>query len=331
MSALADALAGALGDEVRELRRIPGGSLNDAWAATLASGERIFVKTSADAAPGVYTAEATGLRWLAAARALPLPFPRAVLDAAAPAPDAPAPDAPAPDAPAPDADAAPPIRLLALPWIDAAPPAPDADERLGRGLARLHAAGASRFGAPDGSWRIGPISIAESDAAAPAAAAPAGTRAGAATWPAFYAEHRLRPLARLAHARGGLDDAALRLTERVIERLHGGEPGIAGPPEPPARLHGDLWGGNVMHGPDGEPWLIDPAAHGGHREVDLAMLRLFGGPGPRAFAAYEEVAPLAPGAAERVALWQAAPLLLHAALFGGGYGPRAAAALRGYV
>ncbi len=79
---LADALAGALGEPVRELRRIAGGSLNDAWSATLESGERLFVKTSADAAPAAYTAEATGLRWLAAARALPLPFPRAVLDAA---------------------------------------------------------------------------------------------------------------------------------------------------------------------------------------------------------------------------------------------------------
>ncbi len=297
-SVLADALAGALGEPLRELRPIAGGSLNDAWAATLASGERIFVKTSVDAAPGVYAAEATGLRWLAAARALPLPFPRAVLDG----------------------DDG--IRLLVLPWIEPAAPAPDADEQLGRGLAQLHAARARGFGSPDGTWRIGPISIPD---------------AGGEDepWPVFYAERRLRPLARLAHARGALDDAQLALAERVIARLHdsadGRGAGIAGPPEPPARLHGDLWGGNVMHGPNGEPWLIDPAAYGGHREVDLAMLQLFGGPGPRAFAAYEEVSPLAPGAAERVALWQAAPLLLHAALFGGGYGARAAAALRRYA
>lgn len=316
-AALAEALAGALGEPVEQLHPIAGGDLNDAYVATLASGERIFVKTSADAAPGVYTAEATGLRWLAGARALPLPLPRAVLDAA----DAPAAADHAPAAAA-DASPLPPIRLLALPWIEQAPPAPDADERLGRGLARLHAAGATRFGSPDGVWRIGPLAIPE---------------AGGADepWPVFYAEHRLRPLARLAHARGGLTGAQLALTERVIERLHasadGGGPGIAGPPEPPARLHGDLWGGNVMHGPEGEPWLIDPAAHGGQREVDLAMLRLFGGPSERAFAAYEEVAPLAPGAAERVALWQAAPLLLHAALFGGGYGARAATALDRYV
>ena len=72
-----------------------------------------------------------------------------------------------------------------------------------------------------------------------------------------------------------------------MERL----PALAGPPEPPARLHGDLWGGNVLAARDGRPWLIDPAAHGGHREVDLAMLRLFGAPSPRTLAAYAEVAP----------------------------------------
>jgi fructosamine-3-kinase len=99
---------------------------------------------------------------------------------------------------------------------------------------------------------------------------------------------------------------------------------LAGPPEPPARLHGDLWSGNVIAGADGRARLVDPAAHGGHREVDLAMLRLFGGPSERCFAAYDEAAPLAPGHADRVALFQLLPLLVHAVLFGGSYGARVA-------
>ena len=74
-----------------------------------------------------------------------------------------------------------------------------------------------------------------------------------------------------------------------------------------------------MAGADGRPWLIDPSAYGGHREVDLAMLRLFGAPGERVFAAYDEVSPPAAGAQERVELYQLLPLLVHALLFGGSY------------
>ena len=92
--------------------------------------------------------------------------------------------------------------------------------------------------------------------------------------------------------------------------------------EPPARLHGDLWSGNVMADAARRPWLIDPSAYGGHREVDLAMLRLFGAPSERMFAAYEEVPPLADGWRERVELYQLLPLLVHALLFGGSYARR---------
>jgi fructosamine-3-kinase len=74
---------------------------------------------------------------------------------------------------------------------------------------------------------------------------------------------------------------------------------------------------------DGRPWLIDPAAYGGHREIDLAMLALFGAPSPRTLAAYEEVHPLAAGHRERMPLWQLFPLLVHAVLFGGSYGAAA--------
>ena len=86
-----------------------------------------------------------------------------------------------------------------------------------------------------------------------------------------------------------------------------------------------LWNGNVVWGLDGTAWLVDPAAHGGHRESDLAMLALFGLPQlPRVLAAYAEVHPLADGWEERVGIHQLFPLLAHAAMFGGGYGDRAA-------
>ena len=136
----------------------------------------------------------------------------------------------------------------------------------------------------------------------------------AATWPEFYVERRLRPLIGLAREREALSAPALATLERVCERV----PELAGAHEPPARLHGDLWTGNVLADVHGRPWLIDPAAYGGHREVDLAMLALFGAPAG-ALDAYREAAPLASGWRERVGLYQLLPLLVHVLLFGGSY------------
>jgi fructosamine-3-kinase len=113
----------------------------------------------------------------------------------------------------------------------------------------------------------------------------------------------------------------------VCERIHE----LAGPAEPPARLHGDLWGGNVLADARGEGWLIDPVAYGGHREVDLAMLQLFGAPSPRILDSYREAAPLAEGHEDRIGLWQLFPLLVHAALFGGHYRASAAQMARRYA
>ncbi len=105
---------------------------------------------------------------------------------------------------------------------------------------------------------------------------------------------------------------------------------LVGPVEAPARLHGDLWAGNHM-AEQGLPALVDPAVYGGHREIDLAMMRLFGGYGPRVFAAYDESYPLDPGHHERIALYQLYPLMVHVNLFGRGYLGSVVAALDQYL
>lgn len=287
MPALRDAVAEALGRPVAQLRQVAGGDLNDAYDAELDGGERVFVKSAGDAAPGAFAREAEGLRWLSEPQALPVARVLAVAD----------------DPPGP--------RFLALEWIERGVPGARTDEQLGRGLAALHAAGAPSFGG-DRDVVLGPLTL---------------PNAPLDAWPRFYATRRLEPLARMAAERGALPDGALERLDRLMARL--GD--LCGPAEPPARLHGDLWSGNVLTGADGRPWLIDPAAYGGHREVDLAMLRLFGSPGSALLAAYDEVAPLAPGHEDRVQLWQIMPLLAHAALFGGSYGSSAVAAMRRYV
>ena len=157
-----------------------------------------------------------------------------------------------------------------------------AGAELGRRLAVLHGAGAPAFGSgPPGTGPQAWIGR------APMANVPAGE------WAPWYAEHRLAPYLCTARDAGDLTADEAAVVELVCARL----PELAGPPEPPARLHGDLWSGNVLWGPDGA-WLIDPAAHGGHRETDLAMLALFGCPHLDAVvAAYDEAAPLGPGGA----------------------------------
>ncbi|MGI5502747.1 fructosamine kinase family protein [Lentzea sp. CA-135723] len=175
---------------------------------------------------------------------------------------------------------------------------------FGRRLAALHLAGAPAFGAPPPD---GPREATIGKAVM--------VNEPAAEWPSWFASQRIEPYARQA----GIDmsDVCARIEE------------LAGPPEPPARLHGDLWSGNVLWGADGQVWLIDPAAHGGHRESDLAMLQLFGCPYlDHVLGAYREVAPLADGWQARVPLHQLFPLLVHAVLFGGGYRAQAEAAAR---
>lgn len=189
--------------------------------------------------------------------------------------------------------------FLALEFLAPAPRAPGFDEALGHALARLHASGAPSFGLDHDNF-IGRLP--QQNATAP-------------DWPSFYWDRRLAPQAERAVDRGLLPKKTRRklasletvLTERV------------GPPEPPARLHGDLWGGNLHTDDAGQPCLIDPAVYGGHREIDLAMMRLFGGFGPRVFDAYHEAYPLAPDSRRRIPLYQLYPLLVHVNLFGGGY------------
>jgi fructosamine-3-kinase len=202
--------------------------------------------------------------------------------------------------------------FLVLEWLDEGPRRPSTEAELGRALAELHRAGAPCFGRVDrrttGSRRL------------PNEPCP--------TWAVFYATQRLAPLARLARDGGALPDQAIR----ALDDLAAGDrlASLPGADEAPSRLHGDLWAGNRLVGADGRSWLIDPAAHGGHREFDLAMMRLFGGFGAECFATYEAVHPLAEGWAARVALHQIAPLVVHAIKFGGGYVGAATTAIRAW-
>jgi fructosamine-3-kinase len=200
---------------------------------------------------------------------------------------------------------------LIIAWVETGRGGADDAADLGQRLARTHLAGAPSYGGGVDGY-IGRLPL-------PNGAAP--------TWAEFYATRRLLPYAKLARDRGAMTAAESASIDTLVGRLSG-----LLPEESPARLHGDLWNGNVLWGQEGQVTLIDPAAYGGHREVDLAMLALFGLPHlPRMMEAYEEVSPLADDWEDRLGLHQLFPLLVHACLFGGGYGARAAATAARYL
>jgi fructosamine-3-kinase len=188
---------------------------------------------------------------------------------------------------------------LALELLTPAKRRPDFDEALGRSLAALHRFGAPSFGLDHDNF-IGRL---------------AQSNTTANDWASFYWTSRLEPQLRLATDRGLIDSVMSSRFDALRRVL----PERVGPEEPPSRLHGDLWGGNLHVDEAGQPCLIDPAVYGGHREIDLAMMRLFGGFGERAFGSYGDTWPLAPGAGDRVPLYQLYPLMVHVNLFGGSY------------
>lgn len=182
-------------------------------------------------------------------------------------------------------------RFIVLGWIEPGRPDADHDAELGRSLAALHRTTAPSFGLEHDNHLGRRVQV----------------NTWCDTWAELYGRFRLAPITRLAGAAGALSDDTVRRVDRLIDRL----PQLVGPPEPPALVHGDLWAGNALVDSDGRPWLIDPATSYSHREIDLAMMRLFGGFGPAVFAAYDEAFPLADGWPDRVELLQLYYLLLH--------------------
>ncbi|MFP1690377.1 fructosamine kinase family protein [Gardnerella swidsinskii] len=200
--------------------------------------------------------------------------------------------------------------------IDTHSATPLAAFEFGAALAHMHDYGAKYFGeAPadyDGTCYFGPLSD--------PVEMPTGTWSNVID---YLADGRLRPMVELGIARGELTQSDLDLTNEVIDAL----PDLLGKAaeDKPARVHGDLWSGNVLwtkssDGEHTEAVLIDPAAHGGHREEDLAMLHLFGISYFRQILdGYQSVHPLKAGFEQRMIIWQLYPIAGHCVFFGGGY------------
>jgi fructosamine-3-kinase len=292
----ASQIARLSGLNVREARQVGSQHGYQHFMITLAGGQRAFAKVASDPATP------------ASDPATPASDPATPAHAAAFAAEANGlrwlgePGA----VPVPEVLAAEPA-VLVISMITPGQATPEAAFRFGAELARLHAAGADSFGAP---WRgfIASLPL-DNTQQSP------GADTQQSQWPDWYATRRLLPYLRLATDSGALGPQDGRLVEAVMDQIGS----LAGQAEPPSRIHGDCWAGNVLWS-GGRGWLIDPAAHGGHRETDLAMLALFGAPHlDRIMAGYNDTVPLAAGWRSRLPLHQLHPLLVHACLFGVSY------------
>jgi len=188
---------------------------------------------------------------------------------------------------------------LALEWVEEGPRIASGDEQLGQQLAALHQTKFPTFGRPD-ERTTGSLAVPNTPHD---------------DWISFYRECRLLPLLMKAQDNSALSTSTIDKIHTLCDRLHE----VAPPQGAPSLVHGDLWAGNRITHRSGISWLIDPAAHGNHREFDVAMMRLFGGYESSCFEAYNEAYPLDAGWQQRIPLMQLAPLIVHAIKFGEHY------------
>ncbi len=279
--AVREAVTALLGGADPRVTPLTGGDVNRA-ALVEAGGERLVVKWQADAPPGLFDAEADGLRRLREAGPIRVPAVIAFDDHASPS-------------------------WLALEYVPASRPADPRRfaRRFGEALAALH----RDTPAPDGRFGLDRDNFLGSQ---PQRNTPTPR------WPDFYRDLRLLPQYDRARGLGLLTPDRERLLERVMDEISALMDGFA---PAPVLVHGDLWSGNFLCAADDEPVLIDPAVCYAEREVEMAYTELFGGFPPGFHTAYDAAFPLDDGYARRRPLHQVYPLLIHLNHFGETYGP----------
>ncbi len=277
------AITGCFGAGVSVAQRdhVGGGDINDACCLKLSNGERVFLKSNTAANFAFFEAEAAGLEAIAATQAIGTPRLLAL-----------------------GLDRRKGAAFLMMELVSGRKNA-DFWEDFGHSLAKMHLADASAF-VPGGSFGFHQDNFIG-----------AGPQENAPTerWIDFFRQRRLEP--QIKRAQRYFDGGTMKQLSRLLERL---EDRLI-EPKAPSLLHGDLWSGNYITGPDGRAWLIDPAVYVGHAEADLAMTELFGGFSLSFYGAYRQINAPEPGYEDRRDLYNLYHLLNHLNLFGPGYLP----------
>ena len=302
LAATACRVAGLPDSHVLDVRPVGGGCINQCAVVCTRTGQ-YFLKANPRQGHAFFRAEADGLAALAEAGAA-VRTPR-VLGRSGAVGTSSKDEGSGGATPSRDEGSGSATPWLLLEWIEEGGGSRRADwDRLGRELAALH-----RHPVADQGWGW------RADNVIGSLPQPNGRLDD---WPAFWSRRRILPLARELGAAGALSARQLATVEEAARRV-GDLIGPAAEADGPSLLHGDLWSGNVIFDREGAPVLVDPAVYVGHREVDLAMTRLFGGFPPAFYRAYDEAWPPVPGRNARLCAYQLYPLLVHARLFGGGY------------
>lgn len=287
-------LAGALVDlfgssvAITQTDRLSGGDINKAYGLTLNTGDTIFMKANAKSNAAFFTAEAAGLQAIASTQAIGTP--KILCTGTDDGEDV-------------------GYSFLLLGFIKSAGRRKDYWETFARELAAMHKADTRKLMMVEHVETTCTFGFTQDNFIG----AGAQKNTPASKWIDFYRDCRLAPQFQRADSYFTAEDRA-KIT-KLLDRLKD----FLIEPEAPSLLHGDLWSGNVMCGPDGKAMLIDPATYVGHREADLAMTELFGGFPPEFYQAYREAAPLQPGYEERRDLYNLYQLLNHLNLFGPTY------------
>lgn len=287
---LGDALnALAPGASLEAHRPVGGGDINRAYRLTLSDGTELFAKTNASSLLPMFEAEAEGLAAMRATCTIGIPAVLAVgLEPSELGRDS---------------------SWLLMEWLAPGQTVSNFWETFAEELADMHAADTAFLFPERGGQTTYGFPLDNYIGSTPQINTPMRS------WVDFFRECRLHPQVRMAYDGSYLERSAMRQADTVMERLES----LLPEPDHPSLLHGDLWGGNYMIGPDGKAWLIDPATYVGHREADLAMTELFGGFSPAFYSAYRSIAHVDAGYSERRDLYNLYHLLNHVNLFGYSY------------